>query len=455
MAENDIVRSLFGPTPNEVRQQNIANDNAAAHAYGMMTHQQRGAEGFNRAGAEIARGVAGLAGYVDPAEQRAQQEQAILSRYDTSTTEGMAQASQAAKAMGRYDLVAKIQQYHTGIQKQQDAHELTQSQIGKNEANAEKMLRVSEFKNNYSKEYNNVLGEANRLFPNDPAGKSKYITDHSEMFMKNPNVSWEKMVDANGREVMGFVNKLAQSTQQVGGSKPILKKRTIGVEGKPKLAQDQEYNAETSTWKNVGGEYERHGEGVHVNVDPGEKAFDVETGKLDAKAIAAARTSADAARLQKRSIKEMSNMNDNDLISGSFASSRVGLLNIFDTLGFSTMDESSKLASSQIFQKASGDLILSKIGALGYNPSNADLAFIQKILPQLESSPAARRELIHFMDVAADSVIENFTKMDAYARAHKSLGGYVPVQNTYTPLGNAPKITRQEAIEELARRNKK
>ena len=64
---------LFGPTPDEVRQQQQEKAYADSHAYGMMTHQQRGAEGFNRAGAEIARGVAGLAGYVDPAEKRAEQ----------------------------------------------------------------------------------------------------------------------------------------------------------------------------------------------------------------------------------------------------------------------------------------------------------------------------------------------------------------------------------------------
>ena len=103
---------LFGPTPDEVRKQNIANDNAAAHAYGMMTHQQRSAANEYRTGTELGRTLGNMVGYVDPAEKRAEQEQAILSRYDLTTTEGLAQAIQAAKAMGRMDIALKLQQYN-------------------------------------------------------------------------------------------------------------------------------------------------------------------------------------------------------------------------------------------------------------------------------------------------------------------------------------------------------
>ena len=267
MAENDIVRSLFGPTPNEVRQQNIANDNAAAHAYGMMTHQQRGAEGFNRAGAEIARGVAGLAGYVDPAEQRAQQEQAILSRYDTSTTEGMAQASQAAKAMGRYDLVAKIQQYHTGIQKQADAHEKTQSEILQNSARAEKMRRLGELKNNYPKEYNMALNEAKRLHPNDPEAEQAAMEGLINRFVRDPNTKLVRGFDANGQPTLLSANTITGGSNQVGGSSNKVQEHFVGVEGKPNLKQLQVLDPKTGLWVNQGSPIEAHGSGVNVKVD--------------------------------------------------------------------------------------------------------------------------------------------------------------------------------------------
>ena len=266
MAE-DIVRSLFGPTPDEVRQQQREKAYADSNAYGMMTHQARNIANERNTGYELGQTLGKMVGYVNPAEEKARQKQAILSRYDISTKDGQAQAMQAAKAMGRMDVVLELQQYDNAMQKEYYGLQKTKSEIEQNNANAEKRRRVGEFKNNFSKEYNNVLGEANRLFPNDPASRDQYITQHSETFMSNKNVKWGDMIDANGQKVKGFVNIGTQTATQSGGAIPILKKRTIGVEGKPKLAQDQEYDTATGKWVNVGGEYERHGAGVNVKVE--------------------------------------------------------------------------------------------------------------------------------------------------------------------------------------------
>ena len=280
MAENDIVRSLFGPTPNEVRQQNIANDNAAAHAYGMMTHQQRGAEGFNRAGAEIARGVAGLAGYVDPAEQRAQQEQAILSRYDTSTTDGMAQASQAAKAMGRYDLVAKIQQYHTGIQKQQDAHETAQANINKATANAEKMRRLQELSTKPG--WDTWVKQANLQFPNpeDKAQRDDLIFELSMRGTKNQNRQVVTTFTPDGRQIKTVVDLDTTEKTDIGSAKGDEHKAFdqgagTSSDGKP-LVQHMVWNSVAGVYEAVG-EPKQAGGGVNVKVDnitkiPGQNA---------------------------------------------------------------------------------------------------------------------------------------------------------------------------------------
>ena len=268
MAENDIVRSLFGPTPNEVRQQNIANDNAAAHAYGMMTHQQRGAEGFNRAGAEIARGVAGLAGYVDPAEQRAQQEQAILSRYDTSTTDGMAQASQAAKAMGRYDLVAKIQQYHTGIQKQQDAHETAQANINKATANAEKMRRLQELSTKPG--WDTWVKQANLQFPNpeDKAQRDDLIFELSMRGTKNQNRQVVTTFTPDGRQIKTVVDLDTTEKTDIGSAKGDEHKAfDQGVPGSnPPLVQHMVWNSTAGMYEAVGEPKPAHA-GINVKVD--------------------------------------------------------------------------------------------------------------------------------------------------------------------------------------------
>lgn len=296
MAENDIVRSLFGPTPNEVRQQNIANDNAAAHAYGMMTHQQRGAEGFNRAGAEIARGVAGLAGYVDPAEQRAQQEQAILSRYDTSTTEGMAQASQAAKAMGRYDLVAKIQQYHTGIQKQQDAHETAQANINKATANAEKMRRLQELSTKPG--WDTWVKQANLQFPNpeDRAKRDDLIFELSMRGTKNQNRQVVTTFTPDGRQIKTVVDLDTTEKTDIGSAKGDEHKAfDQGVPGSnPPLVQHMVWNSVAGVYEAVGEPKPAHS-GVTVNLPPQEKAFEGKLGEGQANELIKGRASADDA----------------------------------------------------------------------------------------------------------------------------------------------------------------
>jgi len=266
MAE-DIVKGLFGLSPYEIQQQRIADTNTQAHNYAVLDPFQKASASMFQAGAGLGGVGAQMAGLVNPAEEKAQQKQAILSRYDISTKDGQAQAIQAAKAMGRMDVVLELQQYDNAMQKEYYGLQKTKSEIEQNNANAEKRRRVGEFKNNFSKEYNNVLGEANRLFPNDPASRDQYITQHSETFMSNKNVKWGDMIDANGQKVKGFVNIGTQTATQSGGAIPILKKRTIGVEGKPKLAQDQEYDTATGKWVNVGGEYERHGAGVSVKVE--------------------------------------------------------------------------------------------------------------------------------------------------------------------------------------------
>ena len=267
MAEEGIVKGLFGLSPYEIQQQRLASTNTQAHNYATLDPFQKASQSMFQAGAGLGGVGMQMAGYVDPEQQKAEQKQAILSKYDISTQEGMAQAMQAAKAMGRNDVVLDLQQYDNSMQKEYYARKLTQSQIDQNSARAEKARRLGELKNTYPKEYNMALAEAKRLHPNDPQAESDAIAELMPKYLKNPNLQFKEYVNAKGEKTFGVVDLTLADAIQVGGSTPILKKRTIGVEGKPKLAQDQEYDAETSTWKNVGGEYERHGGGVNVKVE--------------------------------------------------------------------------------------------------------------------------------------------------------------------------------------------
>ena len=264
MAE-DIVGSLFGLTPDQVVQQNRDRENATANAYGMMTHQARNIANEHKTGYELGRTLGHMVGYTDPAEQRAQQEQAILSRYDTSTTEGMAQAAQAAKAMGRYDIVAKIQQYHTGIQKQQDAHETAQANIDKATANAEKMRRLQEARVHPG--YETWKKIAQNKYPDDLIAQENYIEALYNKATKAQNIETTYKFKG-GRRIKIMLNKDTGEVTEIGdeeGDKhPPFDE---GVKGSnPPMVQHM-------VWNSVAGMYEAVGEpkpahaGVNVSVN--------------------------------------------------------------------------------------------------------------------------------------------------------------------------------------------
>lgn len=268
MAE-DIVGGLFGLTPSQVVQQNRDRENATANAYGMMTHQARNIANEHKTGYELGRTLGNMVGYVDPAEERAQQEQAILSRYDTSTTQGMAQAAQAAKAMGRNDLVAKIQQYHTGLQKQQDAHELTQSQIEQNKARSVKALRLQELSTKPG--WDTWVKQANLKFPNpeDSAQRDDMILELSLRNTKAQNRK-ETFIWKDGRKIKVIVDTDTGAIIEIGdqeGDKhpPFDQGAGTTSDGKP-LVQHMVWNSVAGIYEAVG-EPKQVGGGVNVKVD--------------------------------------------------------------------------------------------------------------------------------------------------------------------------------------------
>jgi hypothetical protein len=156
----------------------------------------------------------------------------------------------------------------------------------------------------------------------------------------------------------------------------------------------------------------------------GEEAFVKQLGELDAKRVESASTLRDSAIGELNSLSRMQNLNQNDLVSGAFASNRVGALNLLDTLGMTGVKDKAALANSQQFDKVTGDLILDKIKKLGSNPSNADREFTKNIVPQLASSPVARQELITYLSKKANEVVDETTRLETYARKNKGLEGF-------------------------------
>lgn len=159
----------------------------------------------------------------------------------------------------------------------------------------------------------------------------------------------------------------------------------------------------------------------------GETAFAEKLGTLDAKRVDDALATRDNAIAAINSLKELTRLDNQGLISGSFATGRVGATNFLSTLGLVSGADADKLSRSENYQKVAGDIILATLGGrLGAGFSNEDRNFIQRLIPQLENSAQARRQLLDFLVTKNNAIIEETTRLEEYARQNNSLKGYKP-----------------------------
>lgn len=186
---------------------------------------------------------------------------------------------------------------------------------------------------------------------------------------------------------------------------------------------------------------------TNVNVNPGETEFVKELGKLDAKKVSDAFTTRENAINSINSLNKLASLPDKDLISGEFASGRVGVTSLLTTLGLASPSDVNKLANSQQYQKTAGDVVLQTLGGkLGAGFSNDDRKFIQGLVPQLETNPEARRQLIKFMQEKNQEVVKESTRLETYARQNKGLTGFEPkIPMSVAPAASNPYAALSDA----------
>jgi hypothetical protein len=187
-----------------------------------------------------------------------------------------------------------------------------------------------------------------------------------------------------------------------------------------------------------------------------ESEFSKDLGKADADRVKNAMATRENAIGTLTSLNRLNELNQQDLISGTFASGRVGATNLISTLGLASGKDIDRLSASENYQKTAGDVILATLGGkLGAGFSNEDRKFIQSLVPQLENSPQARKQLVEFMVKKNNSIVEETTRLENYARDNKSLKGYVPKIPVINLGGGVNKpvsqMTRQELLDEEAR----
>ena len=233
--------------------------------------------------------------------------------------------------------------------------------------------------------------------------------------------------------------------------------KEIGVPGSTELVQKAVVDKDGNVLRMLGSPYSRFTSKQKISVDAkGETEFVKKLAGFDAKRVNDAADARDNAIAGLTNLNQLSSLSEKDLIGGAFATTRVGAVNFLNTLGLTGATDIDKLSRSEQYAKTASDLVLQTLGGrLGAGFSNEDRKFIEKIVPQLENSADARRQLITFMQTKFNNIVNEADRLETYARENNSLKGY----KYTTPLPKTPstklQFTREQLEAELEKRQGK
>jgi len=450
MAEPSIVQGLFGATPEAYQQQQQRQAMQDALAMAQLDPMQLARANIMAGANRAAGGFAGLMGAEDPAMRLMSQRNALAKQIDMNDPESIMRGAQTAVQMGDTVVATALADYarkaasELALVQQRTAEKMTSEQrnalafaasVGRpgspefNRAYQDKLTELTSKPETTSTEMRNAAAIAATEFPvGSPQYAEKYREELKRLTTKEQKVGNVKEVGVamGTREPVYLdVNQDQQYIYQKGADGKQIRVPYFGG-----------VDRTTATTK--------------VQVDTGQNEFRKRLGVKDADRVDAAMTMKEGSIAALNSLNRLNQLDQNALISGTFATGRVGATNLLNTLGLTSAKDADSLAKSENYQKTAGDVILATLGGkLGAGFSNEDRRFIQSLVPQLENSPQARKQLIEFMVNKNQSIVDETTRLENYAREKESLKGYVPKIPIINLGGNTPKSLSELSNEEL------
>lgn len=384
MAQDSMMAGLFS-TPEQYQQAQLAQQQANAVTMAQLTPEQRAAAGMQVAGYQIGGGIGSVLGSQDPMLKLQSFRQQVLRGVDQTDPQSLAQASYALNREGDTAGARQLAQLA-------QAAALNQSQVTKNMREGRAAA-------------NKVVEADGRQYLVDSITGVR-IADLGSAANKGANIKEIGVAEGTRQPVYFDVGTDTQFVVRQDPSDPTKQVRVPFNGGVDR----------TTAKTNIGG----------IKLPEGESEFVKELGKLDAKQVADASKTREAAIGELSNLQKMADLNKQEMVTGTFASGRAAVGNLFGTIGIASSKDKLAVANSEQYEKYAGNLLLDKIKKLGTNPSNTDREFIAKIIPQLENSSQARQELINYMAQKAQEVITETTRLDNYAREKRGLTGYKP-----------------------------
>lgn len=458
MADSQILGLFTSPEQYQANQMAQFRQQAANEV--QLSPFQQAAIGMRQAGYQLGGGIGGALGGVDPQLQKIARRQALAGQLDPSNPQSYMQVAKMAADVGDQEFAIAIADAGRKVQadialvQQRTAEKMTGEQRNSiayadsiatrgtpewNEAFQSKFEQLTTKAETTSNEQKNAasLADAKGLKRGTPEWNAEYQTQLTRLTTKEPkditaNIKEIGVAEGTRAPVYLDVNKDLQFTYQKDASGNQVRVPYIG-------GVDRTTAKVSATASSVG-----------------ETEFTKTLGKADAERVNNAMTLRDNSISALTTLQNLSKLDEKGLISGSFATGRVGAANILATVGLISEKDAGVLANSQNYQKISGDLVLATLGGkLGSGFSNEDRKFILSLVPQLETNAQARKQLIDFMVKKNNDIVTETTRLEDYARDKKSLKGYVPKIPIFNTGGaiNKPvsQMTKEELLNEKAR----
>ena len=414
MAEN-IVAGLFGLTPEMYGEQQRRSALQEGITLAQLDPAARGAALTYGGARGLGTAIAGAMGIEDPQLKLISTRNTIAQQIDQTNPESILKGAQMLAQMGDQQGAMALAQY--ARQAQGDVAQTKQrlaAAMASEAAASRERLQNDPFQK---------LVESGKYTPASLAEYQRTGLPADLVLYEKP----EKALGANIKEI-----GVAESTREPvyldvnADQQFIYKKDETGKQVRVPFTGGVD---RTTAKTNVGG----------IKLPEGESEFVKEMGKIDAKKVSEAVLARETATSTINSLNKLASLPDNQLITGQFATGRVGATNLLVTLGLAAPSDTNKLVSSQEYQKVAGDVILQTLGGkLGSGFSNADREFIQGLIPQLETNPNARRQLISFMQNKNQEIVKESIRLENYARSNRGLTGFEPK----IPMSVAPSQPR-------------
>lgn len=431
----DIVGSLFGVTPeglDAARQQQMREQ---AMAYAQLTPQQQITYGAALGGQQFGRSIGGLLGAEDPEMRLVRLRSSITQTMDPTNIESLTGAIQKLQSAGDTVGALNLTNILRNLQKTQAetikaTREGTpkESQIAASRADAIATRGTPE----WATAYKNSLEQQVRFTTDAQRNAAEYASTKNEFGSQQWNTAYKaKLEELLKKEKTGQIKEVgvAIGTQTPVYLDPNTDQQYIYVKGQDGKQVRQPY---------FGG-VDRTTSKVSVKATAGEKgdvAWEEALSKADVKYLSDLREKRDSAKTMIQSLNTLSGLDDNGLVSGSFAGQRVGVANFLNTVGLISPETAKTMSNSQQYQTTINQLTMDILGGkLGAGISNEDRNLIARMLPQLETSATARREIINALGRSATNVISEFDQANEYARTNRGFKNYRPSMPEFSPIG--------------------